>query len=95
MSEKKPVGRPKKMEETIKEVMPYPHQSGRPKLPPELRTDVKEYRKEYYKNNRDKFYKEEVCHYCQASFFKSNFKRHLNSRLHKYRVEKFEQENQP
>ena len=56
------------------------NKAGRPKLDKEF--NRKEYNKEYYKNNRDKYIKEFYCPTCNVMCSYSNKSKHLKGNPH-------------
>ena len=72
----------KNIQEVIKRV-----KLGRPRsnfMTPEER---KEYRREYYENNKDKYMGDFLCVHCNVIISKSNKSRHSNSKIHLYNKE--------
>ena len=56
--------------------------SGRPKTLDIDNSDMKEYRKEYYQRNKDKYKGDCICNICNAIYCKSNKSRHMKSPHH-------------
>ena len=82
---KKILGRPKNIvKTTTEEPLKYEPSRGRPKLPEELkiRRDLDEYRKSYYKQNKEKYLSMIDCECCKKSFSIVNQYRHNRSKMH-------------
>jgi len=82
---KKIMGRPKnpvKIQEP--EPLKFESSRGRPKLPEELKInrDIDEYRKSYYKQNKEKYLSMVNCDCCKKSFAIVNQYRHNRSKTH-------------
>jgi len=65
--------------ESIKEESVERVKVGRPKT---VCVSKEEYRKEYYKNNKDKWEGDKLCPTCNLIFSKVNSSRHNKSKVH-------------
>ncbi len=45
-------------------------------------SDMKEYRKTYYEQNKEKYTGQCICNICNAIYYKSNKSRHMKSNFH-------------
>jgi hypothetical protein len=74
-------------EKNIQEVIIKRVKIGRPKNPELSEEDRKNYRKNYYEKNKDKYMGDFLCVHCQCIISKSNKTRHNATKIHILNIE--------
>ena len=94
------IGRPKAIktpEEILKEtIIEASPRLGRKPIPESItktKEYIKEYHKNYYEQNKEKFLADVYCDICKVRYSKSNRSRHCKNRLHIRCLENFNNEN--